>query len=110
MHREPDHQEVIDDGGYAAMHREVEKLVRIEMGKYSSPRVSYQTNGTPKWKDAFLVVTAFMQLVLLGLGGWALSKLSTQGQDIAVIKCQLSEECHHAITRGGYPQYGSFRD
>lgn len=77
------------------MRREFRAL-RDEIGTRQQPKVN--VNGG--WKVAAIVL-GLLSAFLSALFAWGLSKIDTQGQkldavvaDVAVIKCQLSTDCH----------------
>lgn len=56
------------------------------------PHVSYQNGRYNVWRDVLVVVA-------IGISGWTLHTVYQLSEQVAVLQCQLSAACQHAVMK-----------
>jgi hypothetical protein len=82
-----------DYDSFADERRFYQRLIRE---RTSSGHGSVNGNGSSR---VLTILVALNTALLIGIGGWLLVTVSQHDKDIAVIKCQLDQQCREALAR-----------
>ena len=92
MHEPQAEEEIPGMAEVPRLDEDIVRLVRRVLAEQRRPLVQY-TSGNGG------LLTHALILILMALSAWTLYTVNQLEEEVAVMQCQLSTDCHHAVMR-----------